>query len=87
MARKSKPSTRSNPSGGTSGGIAGVPAGGTKAPRISGVGSPLTKAPRISGVGSPLRKGGNPGGTNQAGNDRVQGSSHRGSSSGKRNSG
>jgi hypothetical protein len=74
MARKSKPSTRSNPSGGTSGGIAGVPAGGTK-------------APRISGVGSPLRKGGNPGGTNQAGNDRVQGSSHRGSSSGKRNSG
>ena len=66
--------TKRNPSAPTESGIAGVPSGGTK-------------APRISPEGSPLRKGGNPGGTNAAGNDRVQGNSHQGSSLGKRNSG
>jgi hypothetical protein len=45
------------------------------------------KSPRISPRGSALRKGGNPGGTNVAGNDRAQGNSHQGSSLGKRNSG
>jgi hypothetical protein len=55
-------------------GVRGTPAGGTK-------------ALRISPQGSSSRKGGNPGGTNEAGDHQVQGASHQGSSLGKRNSG
>jgi hypothetical protein len=61
----------------------------TKRSPNAGGGHPAggSKTPRVSPKGSPLRKGGNPGGTNEAGNDRVQGASHQGSSLGKRNSG
>jgi hypothetical protein len=46
-----------------------------------------TKAPKVSVKGSPLTKGKNSGGTQPAHAGEVQGSSHQGSSLGKRSSG
>lgn len=52
-----------------------------------GVPTAGTKLDLVSPEGSTKRKGGNPGGTNEAGDHQVQGASHQGSSLGKRNSG
>jgi len=59
---------------GAAGGFRSTPTGGTKAP---------TTAPK----GTPSTKGKNPGTTHPAGAGEVLGSSHQGSSLGKRSSG